>query len=405
MKIHIHRGQNQIGGSIVEVSSNFTRLFFDVGVNLDENDRTVVPEIDGVFNGDKNCDAIFISHYHADHVGLLGNILKKIPIYMGEKAFRILQASANYRDKELGFDTNFIYDRQPVMIGDMSVTPYLCDHSAFDSYMFLIKHDGKTIIYTGDFRANGRLDFDKLLYNLPEVDAVIVEGTTLSREDYKSNIEEQNLEQIATDFLKKHNGPAFIMISSMNIDRMITAYNIARQTNRVFLEDIYTADIAMSAGTVAPEPNIDEGVRVFMTGGDKQHVRLLEYGKAKIGKHEISKKPFVMCIRQSMKNYLNKLNELVSFEDGVLFYGMWKGYMEQPEMKEFLEFMQGKGVKLHILHTSGHADSFTIDKLIKVISPRYIIPVHTENAKWFERYSEHSYIVSESVLEVGEHNE
>ena len=38
------------------------------------------------------------------------------------------------------------------------------------------------------------------------------------------------------------------MISAMNIERMITAYNVARQTNRVFLEDIYTADIAMSAG-------------------------------------------------------------------------------------------------------------------------------------------------------------
>ena len=401
MKIHIHRGQNQIGGSIIEVSSNSTRLFFDVGVNLDENDAIVVPEIEGVFRGDKNCDAIFVSHYHTDHVGLLGNILKNIPIYMGEKAFQILRASTDYRNKELGFDTNYIYDRQTVMVGDMSVTPYLCDHSAFDSYMFLIKHDGKTVIYTGDFRANGRLDFDKLLNDLPEVDAVIIEGTTLSRDDYKSNIEEEHLEKIATDYLKNHKGPAFFMISAMNIERMITAYNVARQTNRVFLEDIYTADIAMSAGGVAPEPNVDEGVRVFMTGGDKQYKRLLEYGKAKIGKHEISRKPFVMCIRQSMKNYLSKLNELVSFEDGVIFYGMWKGYMQQPEMKEFLEFMQEKGVKLHILHTSGHADAFTIDKIIKGINPRYIIPVHTENAKWFERYSEHSYVVNESVFEVG----
>ena len=76
--------------------------------------------------------------------------------------------------------------------------------------MFLIKHDGTTIIYTGDFRANGRLDFDKLLNDLPEVDAVIIEGTTLSRDDYKSNIEEEHLEQIATDYLKNHKGPAFL---------------------------------------------------------------------------------------------------------------------------------------------------------------------------------------------------
>ncbi len=38
--------------------------------------------------------------------------------------------------------------------------------------------------------------------------------------------------------------------------------------------------------------------------------------------------------------------------DGVLFYGMWKGYLEQPETKAFVEMMQERGVKLHILHTS-----------------------------------------------------
>lgn len=64
---------------------------------------------------------------------------------------------------------------------------------------------------------------------------------------------------------------------------------------------------------------------MFMTGGDKQYERLMEYGKAKIGKKQIANESFLMCIRQSMKNYLEKLNELISFEDGVLFYGMWKG--------------------------------------------------------------------------------
>ena len=87
-----------------------------------------------------------------------------------------------------------------------------------------------------------------------------------------------------------------------------------------------------------------------------------------------------------MKNYLNKLNEIVSFEDGVLFYGMWKGYLEQPELKKFIEFMEEKGVSVHILHTSGHADEMTIDRLIKRVKPKTIIPVHTENQELFERY-------------------
>lgn len=93
-----------------------------------------------------------------------------------------------------------------------------------------------------------------------------------------------------------------------------------------------------------------------------------------------------MCVRSSMKNYLSKLNEMFSFENGVLFYGMWKGYLEHPDTKEFVDFMTSKGAKLHILHTSGHADSMTIDKLINDVKPKKIIPVHTENPQWFEKY-------------------
>ena len=82
------------------------------------------------------------------------------------------------------------------------------------------------------------------------------------------------------------------------------------------------------------------------------------------------------------------MEKIYIFENGILFYGMWKGYLEQPQTKEFVDFMEGKGVKTHVLHTSGHADSVTIDKLIKDVKPKRIIPVHTENAEWFDKYKE-----------------
>ena len=380
MKIHIHRGQNQIGGSIIEITDNKTRLFFDVGINLVENEQAETPKLDGLFYGDANCDGVFISHYHADHIGLIEKLLVDIPVYMGEKAHAIMQAAADYRDKEIGFIPRYIYHKKSIMIGDFTITPFLCDHSAFDSYMFLIEHTGKKVLYTGDFRANGRLDFDSLLNDIPVVDALIIEGTTLTREN-QENIEEELLEQIAVDYIKDIDRPVFIMMSAQNIDRLITTQNIADKTDRVLLQDVYTAKIAKSCGVLSDK------ARVFMTGGDKQYEQLKEFGDVKIGKHEIAKIPFLMCIRQSMKNYLSKLGDLVSFEGGVLFYGMWKGYMEQPEMQEFLDFMTSKGVKLHVLHTSGHADSYTIDRLVRDTKPQVILPIHTENAEWFEKYS------------------
>ncbi len=380
MKIHIHRGQNQIGGSIIEISSSQARIFLDIGIELDEDKEIEIPQIDGLFCGKKNCDAVFITHYHSDHIGLVDYLLPDIPVYMGNKAYKVMKAAYDYRDIEVKFNPVFIQDSTPIQIKDIKITPILCDHSAFDSYMLLIEADGETTLYTGDFRANGRMDFNKLLDRVPYVDNLIIEGTTLSREDSIENIKEETLEEIAVEYLNKHKGPAFILMSAMNIDRVITAKNIAKRTDRVFLEDIYTADITTSIGMTT------ENTRVFMTGGDKQYEKLQKYSNIKIGKNEIAKTPFVMCVRSSMKNYLSKLNELVSFENGVLFYGMWKGYLEKSQTKEFIDFMENKGVKVHILHTSGHADSNTIDKLIEDVKPKRIIPVHTENAEWFNRY-------------------
>lgn len=389
MRIFIHRGQNQIGGSIVEVATEKTRIVFDVGINLDEKDIIDVPKIDGLFSEPQLYDAVFISHYHSDHIGLLDYIVPDIPIFMGEKAYNVFRAASEYRRKSSSFNPKFVYDKTAITIGDITITPFLCDHSAFDAYMFLIEADVKKVLYTGDFRANGRMDFDKLLSELPKVDALIIEGTTLTRENNTINIEEEFLEVLAIKELKKHKGPAFIMMSAMNIDRLITAYNAANATGRIFLEDIYTAEIANSIEANIPKPNGSNLARVFLTvGGDENYKKLQKFGKAKIGKEQIAKTPFLMCVRSSMINYLKRLNELCSFEDGVLFYGMWKGYMEQESTKDFIKFMKSKGVKLHMLHTSGHADEQTIERLISTVSPKTIIPVHTENANWFDKYTE-----------------
>ncbi|MDP2813205.1 MAG: MBL fold metallo-hydrolase [Erysipelotrichaceae bacterium] len=69
MEVKIHRGQNQIGGNIVEISTSSTRILLDIGLDLDESKNKELPKIDGLFES-KGFDAILISHYHGDHVGI-----------------------------------------------------------------------------------------------------------------------------------------------------------------------------------------------------------------------------------------------------------------------------------------------------------------------------------------------
>lgn len=159
MKVKIHRGQNQISGNIIEISTDTTRILFDIGLELDEEKNKFKPIINGLFDSN-GINAIFISHYHSDHFGLAYEINKLIPLYMGEASFKIIQASDYYKGQKTISVTGYLKHKKSIIVGDIKVTPFLCDHSAFDSYMLMAESHGETILYTGDFRSNGRKPFD-----------------------------------------------------------------------------------------------------------------------------------------------------------------------------------------------------------------------------------------------------
>ena len=385
MKLHIHRGQNQIGGNIIEISTNTTKILLDVGLTLDGDSNQALPKIHGLFDY-AGYDAIFISHYHGDHIGLAYHTHKDIPLYIGEASYRIIKASDNYKKKATIKPKGFLYHKKPILVGDISITPYLCDHSAFDSYMLLCEADGESVLYTGDFRSNGRKSFDTLLAALPKnIDKLLCEGTTLSRGQHTA-ITEIDLENRATDLFRNTTGPIFVLQSSMNIDRIVTMYRAAKRSNRIFLEQVYMADIATAAGRSIPNPNFDD-VYAFITSPSK--FKELSKYERRAGKAFLSQQPFVMCIRNSMLHYLKSLAGKMSFEDGLLVYSFWSGYRETESMKNFLSECEKLGLRIVTLHTSGHADECTIQKLIETVNPKILIPIHTENAQRFRELVPH----------------
>ena len=399
MEINIIRGQNQIGGSIIEVSSKSTKIILDIGSNL-EDKEIVVPEIDGLFKGKAKYDGVLISHYHSDHVGLATRILPEIQIYMGEKSYEIYKVSNEYMGKEYLKEPKIFKAEEEFFIGDIKITPYLCDHSAFDSYMFLLDCEGKRMLYTGDFRSNGRKSFEPLLRKLPKVDVLITEGTNLSNNKIgKINLTEKELEKKGIELLEGNDRPVFVLMAATNIDRIVTFYKIANATKRLFLLDTYAGLITDTIGGNIPNPGTFSNVRMFLTNQNKYEI-LENYKKNKIGRKGIVNSNFMMCVRSSMKQYLENYPEGFSFEGCTMFYSMWEGYKKEKNMKEFLEFMEEKGVKIISLHTSGHADEKDFDKLIKKVEPEIIIPVHTENSEWFKRYEHCEIICDKNIIKI-----
>ncbi len=173
MRICIHRGSKQIGGSCVEIESQSQRLLIDLGLPLDaeKNNIQYLPKISGLDGSDPSLLGILISHPHLDHFGLLTHISSMIPVGMGPAARRILTAAApflpgNWPVPSQGWDYQ---SGQSFEVGPFRITPFLVDHSAYDAYALLIESDGKRLFYSGDLRAHGRkaVLFEHLVANPP----------------------------------------------------------------------------------------------------------------------------------------------------------------------------------------------------------------------------------------------
>lgn len=252
MQIKIHRGVDQIGGCITEIKSKKARILIDVGTNLPNTESKVKVNVSNI---SKKCDAVFITHYHLDHIGEYMKVKKKIPIYIGEQAkdiFMIYQKRMN--EPKIAEVTQEHIDRlktfktfetnSPIVVDDMKITPIRVDHSAYDSYMFLVETEGKKLLHTGDFRTHGPIgkDIPNLLKGISKVDTLICEHTTLSRTDATFMTEEM-LQNEAINLIKD-NKYVFIMCASTNIDRIASFYHANKQAgNKVFICDDYQLDI------------------------------------------------------------------------------------------------------------------------------------------------------------------
>ena len=103
MKITIHRGTQEIGGSCVEIWTDTTRIVVDFGMPLVNKDKTpfnsnslkklshkelisqgILPGIEGLYENSGNTTLI-VYHAHQDHYGLMKYLNKNCPVYLGKQ--------------------------------------------------------------------------------------------------------------------------------------------------------------------------------------------------------------------------------------------------------------------------------------------------------------------------------
>jgi ribonuclease J len=98
VRVCIHHGTKQIGGTCVEIEAPGSRIIVDLGLPLGalEANPGLIPQISGLRDHDPSLLAIVISHGHRDRWGLIPKVRPDIPIVMGRATERIMRAAADF---------------------------------------------------------------------------------------------------------------------------------------------------------------------------------------------------------------------------------------------------------------------------------------------------------------------
>ena len=83
-----------------------------------------------------------------------------------------------------------------------------------------------------------------------------------------------------------------------------------------------------------------------------------------------------MSVRPSMKY---DLEHIPNIEGGNLIYSMWHGYEKKKGTKEFIDYLKGRNFTVNHIHSSGHADLPTLEKMVNAVAPKKLVPIHTFN--------------------------
>lgn len=414
MKIKVHRGHDQIGGCITEISTDTSRIFIDFGQNLPGNGEPTTPEEDEAMvkeifaQNKKQYEAVFYTHGHEDHIGLFEYIPEDVSQYMSEGTkglleikYDVLYEGANlkvneflekecdsleysdalnrliYADNKCKLLNKIqVWQRtsprkvlECICIGDIKVTPFFNCHSIYDSHMFFIEADDKRIWHMGDYREHGYLGkglIPTLKKYATDIDVLITEGTMLKREDkcIHERIVSYKMQNVMRAF--KY---VFVLASATDIERLAAI----KRASIDAAKPLYISSLFMKKTMVyftERESKLSKGLFSFepLFYNDRMLKKLKQTG-------------MTMVVGTSQMKRVKGLLDKLPQEETLLIYSSWDGYYKDPEqVKVNPKYKEFRDMFYNVvdIHTSGHADRQTIEKVIKTVKPKEVVCIHKE---------------------------
>lgn len=381
-------------GGLDEVGKNMTIfeygqeiIIVDMGFQFPEEDMLgvdyVVPDISYLEDKKKRIRGVIITHGHMDHIGAIPYILPKLGM---PKVFatRLTRGLIEKRLEEFGLlkltDLNTIKPEDTLKFGPFTLNFFRVAHSIPDGVGIAIDTPQGRIIHTGDFKfdpepagSTQRTDINKIsrlcerpiLALFSDSTNALVPGRTMSEKEIGANLEQ---------IIDKAEGRIIIASFSSLIGRIQQIIDYARKHNRViFVSGRSMLDnmaIAEKLGYLKIPKNFVRDVRKEKKVNDRNAL-ILTTGSQGEAVSALTR----MSMDTHSQIQIRKGDTVVISSNPI------SG--NERSIYTVINNLCLKGARvIHSaimdVHTSGHAQQEDLKRMIKIVKPRYLVPIHGE---------------------------
>jgi Predicted hydrolase of the metallo-beta-lactamase superfamily len=413
--IEVYGGFGEVGGNCVAVVDGDKKLVFDYGIRYNAMRKFYGGRIEplgpaemvklGVAHDPaivEGASALYVSHLHLDHVGLLSTVYTSTKIV--------------FPDKEVAKNTiGTWYERSPRWLSyvpprfwDSTASAKLMaedenlvitipvSHSAYPSVAYLYIGRSATVFYSGDLRLQPLVELHlPLRENLEKlgveaVDVAIIEGMNIGNP--APSVTKAGFEDIVKSFLNVFSG-VIVSIDPHDFEALLYIYSVADEVNKsIVVASQRILWMLKLVSRVSPRYLDRTSVAIELEKPSPTPVDIVslvnDVFRDPEGYIVIAEPVHLLELLRKLKTQSKEVD--LSNTIALLLDPEPREAIKEVENRVLIQWLKMFGVHPQRVRLSGHYQPHQFKQIIELLKPKTLIPIHTEEPelmlKLFEKY-------------------